>query len=81
MFTDRDFNLEILEVETELLMREPGGAGMDGSAWLLALEHEFEQVNYSSDLAAQSHSEKTGTVCHVFCTAFCTEGPAIVRAG
>jgi hypothetical protein len=48
---------EILEEETELLMREPVGAGADGSTWLLALEEEVEQVNYSGDLDAWPGNE------------------------
>jgi hypothetical protein len=48
---------EILEEETELLMREPLGVGIDGSVWLAALEHEVEQVNYSGDLDAWPGNE------------------------
>jgi hypothetical protein len=47
---DSTHAFEILEEETGLLMREPSGAGTEGSTWLLALEQEIEQVNYSGDL-------------------------------
>jgi hypothetical protein len=48
---------EILEEETELLMREPAGVGIDGPEWLVALEQEVGQIHYSGDLDAWPGNE------------------------
>ena len=39
---------EILEEETELLMRDPTGAGFDLPAWLVALEEQVDRVRQAA---------------------------------
>jgi hypothetical protein len=52
-------NYELFQHETDLLMKEPTGVGLDVPAWLEAIEEEVERVSepdFERDLASELES-------------------------